>query len=90
MNGNKLDVGKVYDADEFIKIKQANYNPYIIVEKLECSIQCVGLKLNSSEKIEKSLKTVKDFQNSAIADYQKLIDLIARYNKLKNLIYPNH
>ena len=37
MNGNKLDVGKVYDADEFIKIKQANYNPYIIVEKLECS-----------------------------------------------------
>lgn len=56
------------------------------IEKLECSIQCVGLKSNSSEKIEKSLKTVKDFQNSAIADYQKLIDLIARYNKLKNLI----
>ena len=56
------------------------------IEKLECSIQCIGLKSNSSEKIEKSLKTVKDFQNSAIADYQKLIDLIARYNKLKNLI----
>ena len=56
------------------------------IEKLECSIQCIGLKLNSSEKIENSLKTVEDFQNSAIEDYQKLIDLIARYNKLKNLI----